>query len=51
VTKEEHQAFTNAWRSAIPYGVGTAEAKYDKVIATARLVYANHPDILRALGL
>src|SRR5690606_9601281 len=26
VTKAEHQAFTNAWRQAIPYGQGTANA-------------------------
>jgi hypothetical protein len=26
VTKAEHQVFTNAWRQAIPYGEGTANA-------------------------
>jgi len=38
-----------AERQAIPYGAGTATAEL--VTATARRVYADYPDILRALGL
>src|SRR5690606_19837283 len=32
VTKAEHQAFTNAWRQAIPYGQGTANATRQQVL-------------------
>ena len=51
VTPAEHQVFTNAWRQAIPYGAGTRAATPELVTATARQVYAEYPDILRALGL
>lgn len=51
VTKSEHLVFTNAWRSAIPYGSGTANATQAQVLNAARDIYANHPAILAALGL
>lgn len=51
VTGAEHQKFTNAWRAAIPYGQGTANATSDQVRAAARQIYANQPEILKALGL
>ena len=51
VTKAEHQAFTNAWRSAIPYGQGTANATRQQVLDAARQIYSGHPELLRALGL
>jgi YD repeat-containing protein len=51
VTKAEHQVFTNAWRRVIPYGDGTLEATRAEVEATAGRIYANHPEIRRALGL
>ena len=51
VTPAEHQVFTDAWRQAIPYGAGTRAATPELVTATARQVYADYPDILRALGL
>ncbi|MCB9737870.1 MAG: hypothetical protein H6747_01305 [Deltaproteobacteria bacterium] len=51
VTKAEHQAFTNAWRSAIPYGPGTRSATRESVIEAAKDIYKDHPAILRALGL
>jgi RHS repeat-associated protein len=51
LTKEEHQAFTNAWRAAIPYGRGTAEATKERVLEVAADIYRNHPAILKALGL
>jgi hypothetical protein len=51
VTKAEHEAFTKAWRQAIPYGSGTANATRQQVLDAARQIYANHPAILQALGL
>jgi len=51
VTKAEHQAFTNAWRQAIPYGEGTANATPAQIRGAASQIYANYPDILSALGL
>ena len=51
VTQEEHQAFTNAWRSAIRYGVGTANASEAQVINAARQIYADYQEILDELGL
>jgi len=51
VTKAEHQGFTNAWRKAISYGKGTAEATEATVKSTAKEIYANYPSILKALGL
>jgi hypothetical protein len=51
VTKAEHQVFTNAWRQAIPYGQGTANATKDQVLNAARQIYKDYPEILKALGL
>lgn len=51
VTKAEHQAFTNAWRQAIPYGDGTANATPAQIRSAASQIYADYPDILSALGL
>jgi hypothetical protein len=51
VTSGEHQVFTNAWRQAIPYGQGTANATVPQIMAAARQIYANYPEILQALGL
>jgi RHS repeat-associated protein len=53
VTAAEHQAFTNAWRRAIPYGAGTAEARQNpqRIWDEARRIYENYPAILSALGL
>jgi hypothetical protein len=52
VTQAEHQAFTNAWRQAIPYGAqGTGRATQEQVMQAARDIYANYPAILNALGL
>lgn len=50
VTQAEHQAFTNAWRQAIPYGEGTANATPAQVRDAASQIYVNYPDILSALG-
>jgi RHS repeat-associated protein len=51
VTASEHQAFTNAWRQAIPYGAGTRAATRAQVEGVAKDVYAAYPDIMSALGL
>lgn len=51
LTKEQHQLFTNAWRERIGYGEGTAKATFSMVEDAARRVYADHPDLLRVLGL
>ena len=50
VTRAEHQAFTNAWRRAIPYGPGTRAATRAQVESAARRIYADYPEILSALG-
>jgi hypothetical protein len=49
VTKTEHQVFTNAWRKAIPYG--TRNISKAEVEDHARVIYANYPGLLRAVGL
>jgi hypothetical protein len=56
LTEAEHNAFTQAWRDAIGYdgmraAITTSTATVADVEAAARTVYANHPDILKALGL
>jgi RHS repeat-associated protein len=51
VTRAEHQVFTNAWRAAIPYGSGTANATTEQIVAAARQIYKEHPALLAALGL
>lgn len=51
VTPAEHQAFTNAWRRLIPYRQGTADATPQLVRDTARQIYSQYPEILKALGL
>jgi hypothetical protein len=51
VTPAEHQAFTNAWRAAIPYGQGTVNATKEMVMREAARIYADYPAILQALGL
>jgi hypothetical protein len=51
LTPAEHQAFTNAWRRAIPYGSGTANATRSQIENVARQIYKDYPEILKALGL
>ena len=56
LTKEEHQAFTNAWRKAIPYNnsvsvLKTSTATRNDVINAAKDIYGDYPEILKALGL
>jgi hypothetical protein len=51
LTQTEHQAFTNAWRNAIPYGEGTINATREQVMNAAKQIYKEYPEILNALGL
>ncbi len=60
LTPEEHQVFTNAWRAAISTdnmlspgwtGAYTNNATLEQVKEAARIIYANYPEILEALGL
>jgi hypothetical protein len=56
LTPQEHQAFTNAWRTQIGYvgdtnPITTANATPQQIRNAAREVYRDYPDILRALGL
>jgi hypothetical protein len=46
VTRAEHQAFTNAWRREIGYGVGTASAARATVEAAAQRICSGYPPIL-----
>ena len=51
VDPKTHQELTNAWRDAISYGKGTANATREAVENAARKVYKEYPEILDALGL
>jgi RHS repeat-associated protein len=51
LTRAEHQPFTNAWRNAISHGEGTATATRETIEAAARQIYADYPELLKALGL
>ncbi|MCR6712221.1 MAG: hypothetical protein NVV57_05790 [Demequina sp.] len=48
VTRSEHQAFTNAWRQAIPYG--TRNVTPAMVNNAARDIYGYYPEVGQALG-
>jgi hypothetical protein len=52
LSPQQHQVFTNAWRTEIPYGpLGTGLATRDSVRAAARRIYEAFPEYLAALGL
>lgn len=51
VTPAEHQKFTNLWHGQIPRGVNYDKISPEQVMNAARNVYADHPVILKALGL
>jgi hypothetical protein len=51
ISKGEHQALTNAWRKAIPYGTGTGKATKKLILEKAAEIYKSNPTILKALGL
>jgi len=48
LTPEEHQMFTNLWRSYIPYGSGTKEATKELIWEKAQIIYAAFPELLEA---
>ncbi len=48
LTRAEHAAFTKAWRQAIPYGQGTANATVGQVRAAAQQIYKNYPELLKS---
>jgi RHS repeat-associated protein len=53
LTPEEHQIFTNAWRSLIGYvrdnaAITTANATRADIWAAAQEIYANYPELLEA---
>ena len=52
VTHQEHVEFTRQWLKEIPRGAkGRFKAKRPKIEAAARTIYADYPEILKALGL
>ncbi len=60
LTPQEHQVFTNAWRTAISTdnmvnpgwtGAYTSDATLENIKEAARQIYVNYPEILQALGL
>ncbi len=56
LTPAEHQAFTNAWRKRFPYEGELGHIPYDtltpqQIQDAARKIYAEFPEILKALGL
>ena len=48
LTTTEHQKFTNAWRSMIPYGSDYSELTREKLWDYARSIYKDYPDLLNA---
>jgi hypothetical protein len=48
VTGAEHQRFTNAWRSLIPYGEGTRAATREQLWRAAQQIYKDYPALLEA---
>jgi len=49
--KNTHQALTNAWRKAIPYGSDYLELGKDYILKQAKKVYKDFPEILEVLNL
>jgi RHS repeat-associated protein len=54
LTPEEHQAFTNAWRETIGHNsdnplITTANATREDVWAAAQKIYADYPELLKAV--
>ena len=48
VTKAEHQAFTNAWRSEIPYGTDYGNLTKTQIWDKAQTIYKNYPELLES---
>lgn len=45
LTKQEHRAYTNAWRNALSYGV---KHEYQSVLKTGVEIYADNPKLMSA---
>ena len=49
LTREQHQAFTNAWREWFPYGITDyASLTKDKIWEAAQNIYKEIPELLEA---
>jgi hypothetical protein len=48
VTPTEHQVFTNAWRTNIPYGTIYDNLSKDYIFGVAQKVYKDYPALLDA---
>ncbi len=48
LTPEEHQMFTNLWRSQIGYGIDYELLTVNDIWLAAQQVYAGHPELLEA---
>ena len=48
LTPQEHQMFTNLWRSQIGYGVDYTLLTADDIWLATQQVYAGHPELLEA---
>ena len=48
VTKDEHQAFTNAWRAAFPYGMDYSTLTRQDIWSVAQDIYEDYPEVLEA---
>ena len=46
LTPAEHQYFTNQWRDIFKYGTAYKELDKDDIIAAAKIVYRNNPELL-----
>jgi hypothetical protein len=49
--REQHQAFTNAWRQRFPYTDAPSKVSAEDVLAAASEIYVNYPELLKAIGL
>lgn len=45
LSKTEHRAYTNAWRTELPYGVSH---DFQSVLQTGAQIYSNNPKLMAA---
>ena len=48
LTKDEHQIFTNAWRTYYPYGMDYSILTKEDLWQTAQKIYQDYPELLDA---
>lgn len=48
LTPEEHQVFTNAWRSLVPYGTDYTSLTKEQIWTYAQSIYMEYPELLEA---